>query len=110
MSEARAASLDSVPISMNSSRSLPEVNTPEPPVMTRQRMSGLFCAVSIASLMRRYIAWVSAFFFSGRLSLMTRAAPSSVTITWSVMLSPLRGLGRCCAALPSESCRVNLAK
>jgi len=50
-----------------------------------QRMSGLFCAVSIASLMARYMSWLMAFFFSGRRSLITRVAPSSVTIRCSVM-------------------------
>ena len=40
------------PLSRKSSRSLPAVNTPEPPVMTMQRIFGLFCAVSMASLIR----------------------------------------------------------
>ncbi len=57
-----------VPSFRKSSRSLPAVNTPEPPVMMMQRISGLFCAVSIASLMPRYMSWVIAFFFSGRRS------------------------------------------
>jgi hypothetical protein len=39
--------------------SLPAVNTPEPPVMMMQRMAGLFCALSIASLIARYMSWVT---------------------------------------------------
>ena len=48
--------------------------------MMMQRIAGLFCAVSIASLMARYMSCVIAFFFSGRRSLITRVASSSVTI------------------------------
>ena len=51
---------------MKSSISLPAVNTPEPPVMIMQRMSGLFCAVSIARLISRYMSCVIAFFLLGR--------------------------------------------
>ena len=85
---ARGASVLEVPSFRKSSRSLPAVNTPEPPVMIRQRISGLFCAVSIASLMARYMSWVIAFFFSGRRSVITRVASSSVTIRWPVMMRP----------------------
>ena len=53
--------------------------------MIRQRISGLFCAVSIASLIARYMSCVIAFFFSGRRSVITRVACSSVTIKCSVM-------------------------
>src|SRR6266550_6250603 len=79
-----------------SSTSLPAVNTPEPPVMMRQRMSGLFCAVSMASLMPRYISWVMAFFFSGRRSLITRVAPSSVTIRCPVMKPSFKQAAKSC--------------
>ena len=53
--------------------------------MMMQRISGLFCAVSIASLIARYMSWVIAFFFSGRRSVITRVASSSVTIRCPVM-------------------------
>src|SRR2546422_2259304 len=76
-----------------SSRSLPAVNTPEPPVMMMQRISGLFCALSIASLIPRYMSWVNAFFFSGRRSLITRVASSSDTMRCSVMNLPLKAGG-----------------
>jgi len=69
-----------------SSRSLPAVNTPDPPVMIMQRMPGLLWAVSIASLIARYISWVIAFFFSGRRNVITRVASSSVTISWPGMM------------------------
>jgi hypothetical protein len=49
------------------------------------RIAGFACAVSIASLMPRYIACVIAFFFSARRSVMTRVASSSVMIRCSVM-------------------------
>jgi len=78
-----------VPSFRKSSRSLPAVKTPEPPVTMRQRISGLFCAVSIASLMPRYISWVMAFFFFRPPQLITRAAPSSVTIRCPVMMQSL---------------------
>src|SRR6185312_10049134 len=86
--EARGLSPSDVPSFRKSSRSLPAVNTPEPPVMTMQRIAGLFCAVSIASLIARYISCVSAFFFSGRRIVMTRVASSSVTMRWAVMRVP----------------------
>ena len=41
------------------------VNAPDPAVMMMQGISGLFCAVSMASLIARYMSWVIAF-FSGR--------------------------------------------
>ena len=78
--EARGVSALEVPSLRKSSRSLPAVKTPEPPVMIMQRIFGLFCAVSMASLIARYMSWVIAFFFSGRRSLITRVASSSVTI------------------------------
>src|SRR5258707_11967304 len=53
--------------------------------MMMQRMSGLFCALSIASLIARYMSWVIAFFFSGRRSLMMRVASSSDTMRCPVM-------------------------
>src|SRR5882672_8781547 len=83
--EARDASVLEVPSLRKSSRSLPAVNTPEPPVMMMQRMSGLFCALSIASLIARYMSWVIAFFFSGRRSVITRVASSSDTMRCPVM-------------------------
>jgi hypothetical protein len=86
--EARGASLFEVPSFKKSSRSLPAVNTPGPPDMMMQRMAGLPCAVSIASLMSRYMPWVIAFFFSGRRSVMTRVASSSVTIMCPGMVRP----------------------
>ena len=58
--------------------------------MTMQRIFGLFCAVSIASLIRRYISWVIAFFFSGRRSVITRMASSSVTIRCPAMKLSLK--------------------
>src|ERR1700710_2306888 len=54
--------------------------------MMMQRIAGLFCAVSIASLLARYMSCVIAFFFSGRRSLMMRLASSSVTIRWLFMV------------------------
>ena len=83
--DARGVSALEVPSFRKSSRSLPAVNTPEPPVMMMQRISGLFCAVSMASLIARYMSCVIAFFFSGRRSVITRVASSSVTIRWPVM-------------------------
>src|ERR1700712_27033 len=83
--EARGVSVLEVPSARKSSRSLPAVNTPEPPVMIMQRIFGLFCAVSIASLIARYISWVIAFLFSGRRSVITRVVSSSVTIRCPVM-------------------------
>src|SRR6202051_4001354 len=58
--------------------------------MIRQRIFGLFCAVSMASLIARYMSWVIAFFFSGRRSVITRVASSSVTIRWPGMMRSLR--------------------
>src|SRR5664279_1089717 len=84
---ARGVSASAVPAFKKSSRSLPAVNTPEPPVMMKQRISGLCCAVSIASLMARYMSWVIAFFFSGRRIVITRVASSSVTIRWGMLRS-----------------------
>src|SRR5260370_12774285 len=79
-----------------SSPSLPAVTTPEPPVMIRQRIAGLFCAVSIASLMPRYMSSVIAFFFSGRRSLITRIEPSSATIKCPVMKPSFRQAAKGC--------------
>src|SRR5467141_3903809 len=65
--------------------------------MIMQRIAGLFCAVSIASLMARYMSCVIAFFFSGRRSVITRVASSSVTIRCPAMklsLKPRRQKGR----------------
>ena len=94
--DVRGVSVFEVPSFRKSSRSLPAVNTPEPPVMMRQRMSGLFCAVSMASLIARYMSCVIAFFFSGRRSVITRVASSSVTIRCSVMrLAPESRRRRC---------------
>ena len=67
----------------------------DPPVMIMQRMPGLFCAVSIASLIARYISCVIAFFFSGRRSVITRVASSSVTISWPGMMLSF-GRAACC--------------
>ena len=53
--------------------------------MIMQRIAGLFCAVSMASVMARYMSWVMAFFFSGRRSVITRVASSSVTMMCPVM-------------------------
>src|SRR3954454_1764431 len=53
--------------------------------MMMQRMFGLFCALSIASLIARYMSCVIAFFFSGRRSVITRVASSSDTMRCSVM-------------------------
>ena len=80
-----AVSVFDVPSFRKSSRSLPAVKTPGPPVMRMQRIAGSFCAVSIAALIARYISRVSAFFFSGRRSVITRVASSSVTIRCPVM-------------------------
>src|SRR3979490_973085 len=88
--EARGTSVLVVPSLRKSSRSLPAVNTPEPPVMIMQRIAGLFCAVSMASLMARYMACEIAFFFSGRRSVITRVASSSVTIRCPVMIISLQ--------------------
>ena len=70
--------------------SAPAVNTPERPVRMRQRMAGLVCAESIASLIARYISCVRVFFFSGRRIVMVRVAPSSVTVMCSVMAFPAK--------------------
>src|SRR3979411_2934267 len=88
--DARGISASELPSFRKSSRSLPAVNTPEPPVMMMQRIAGLFCAVSIASLMARYISFVIAVFFSGRRRLITRVASSSVTIRCPVMKPSLQ--------------------
>ena len=56
--------------------------------MIMQRIFGLFCAVSMASLIARYMSCVIAFFFSGRRSVITRVASSSVTIKWPGMGGP----------------------
>src|SRR5882757_3201649 len=58
--------------------------------MTMQRTLGLFCAVSMASLIRRYMSWVIAFFFSGRRSVITRMASSSETMRCPVMKVSLK--------------------
>src|SRR5712672_4468706 len=103
--EARGVSAFEVPSFRKSSRSLPAVNTPEPPVMIMQRIAGSFCAVSIASLMARYMSCVIAFFFSGRRSVITRVASSSVTIRCPAMklsLKPRRQRGPL-ASLPTIS-------
>ncbi len=84
-SEAGGVSPVEVPCVSRSSMSLPAVNTPEPPVMIRQRILGSFCALSIASLIARNISSVIAFFFSGRRSRITRVAASSVTMTCAVI-------------------------
>src|SRR5664279_3618249 len=94
---ARGVSASAVPAFKKSSRSLPAVNTPEPPVMMKQRISGLFCAVSIASLMARYISWVIAFFFSGRRIVITRVASSSVTIRCPCMMLSLKPTAKAAA-------------
>ena len=80
--------------------SLPAVNTPERPVMMKQRISGLDCAESIASLIARYISCVSVFFFSGRRIVIVRVASSSVTMMCSVMAAPYwpDGVRRPCQA------------
>src|SRR3569833_457865 len=52
----------------------------------RQRIAGLFCAVSMAWLIASYISCVSAFFFSGRRNLMMRGDSSSVTMTWGMQI------------------------
>src|SRR3954471_19828252 len=76
---------------MKSSMSSPAVNTPEPPVMIMQRMSGLFCAVSIARLISRYMSCVIAFFLLGRRRVITRVPRSSVTMMLPFgMKEPLR--------------------
>jgi hypothetical protein len=75
---------------------LPAVNTPESPVMMMQRIFGLFCALSMASLIARYISCVIAFFFSGRRSVITRVSASSVTIRWPVMTPSLGSRRRRC--------------
>src|SRR5882757_4668754 len=62
--------------------------------MMMQRMSGLFCAELIASLIARYISCVIAFFFSGRRSVITRVASSSVTIRCPVMELSLKQAAR----------------
>src|SRR5580692_284061 len=68
--------------------SLPAVNTPERPVRIRQRIFGLDCAESIASLIARYISCVSVFFFSGRRMVIVRVESSSATMMCSVMAAP----------------------
>ena len=62
--------------------------------MMMQRMSGLFCAVLIASLISRYMSCVIAFFFSGRRSVITRVASSSVTVRCPVMMQFLEHAAR----------------
>ena len=58
--------------------------------MMMQRISGLFCALSMASLIARYMSCVIAFFFSGRRSVITRVASSSDTMRCPVMNLPLK--------------------
>src|SRR5258708_29785271 len=64
--------------------------------MMMQRISGLFCAVSMASLIARYMSCVMAFFFSGRRNLITRRASSSVTIRCPVMKPSLKRAAKGC--------------
>ena len=52
---------------MKSCRSLPLVKTFDWPLISTTRTAGLLSACASASAMATYIAWVSAFFFSGRL-------------------------------------------
>jgi hypothetical protein len=85
----RASSLFAVLARAKSSRSLPAVNTPEPPEITMLRISGSDCADLIASAIDVYMFCVSAFFLSGRRIVMMRVLSSSVTITWSVMVVSL---------------------
>src|SRR5262249_29884624 len=65
-----------------SSRSAPAVKAAGPPAITTQRMAAAAAALSSASDSTSYMASVSAFFFSGRLSRRIRTGPLSVTMTW----------------------------
>src|SRR5262245_19160225 len=78
---------------MKSPRSLPAENAPGTPMIRTQRIGADPPAVSIASAIASYIADVSAFFLSGRFIRIVRIAPSSLTITWSVMGSPFVAAG-----------------
>jgi hypothetical protein len=93
----RATSYFSVAACRKSPMSLPAVNTPERPVKMKQRMAGLDCADSIASLIARYISCVRVFFFSGRRIVIVRVAPSSVTMMCSVMAFPAERFGNDCS-------------
>jgi hypothetical protein len=71
---------------MKSSRSLPEVNTPGWPVISRARTAGSLPAATMASVMASYIAMVSAFFFSGRAISMV-ATPSTTPVRMVMRVS-----------------------
>src|SRR5580704_6689793 len=65
--------------------SLPDVNTPERPPRTRQRIAGSDCAESIASLMARHISSVRRFLVSGRDMMMVRVPSLSLTVMCSLV-------------------------
>src|SRR5580704_4810532 len=69
----------------------------------RQRIAGLDCAVSIASLIARYISCVNVFFFSGRRIVIVRAKSSSLTMMCSVMVS-LRNVRPTVSGPPPHAC------
>ena len=70
---------------MKSTMSLPAVNTPSVPVMMKARTCGSASPVSSASAAAEYIAWVRAFFFSGRLKVIVRMRSAVSTSTSSLM-------------------------
>src|SRR5580704_15525434 len=99
----RATSSVAVAACRKSPISLPAENTPERPVRMRQRIAGLDCAVSIASLIARYISCVNVFFFSGRRIVIVRAKSSSLTMMCSVMVS-LRNVRPTVSGPPPHAC------
>src|SRR4030081_2160864 len=76
--------------------------------MMMQRIARLVCAVSIASLMARYISCVIAFFFSGRRRLITRVASSSVTNRCPVMKPSLQQAAKSAAGDSSNHTLLHL--
>lgn len=70
---------------MKSTRSLPAVKFPPSPVNSTTRIAASSWAETTASAMTAYMAWVSAFFFSGRAMVIVRTPFASSTRTCSVM-------------------------
>src|SRR4051812_7913925 len=92
LSTGRARPACDVAIARKSCRSLPAVKAPGTPAMTTARMFSAAPTLSSACVIASYMSRVSAFLLSGRFIRIRRIAPSSFTITWSVIsLSKQRG-------------------
>ena len=66
-------------------RSFPDVNVSPVEPSNTTRTDGSFEAASSASDALAYIAWLSAFFLSGRFQRISRTPLAWVMVTWSVM-------------------------